>query len=255
MQFYTTLTHEMFMIITRSLSKLELNYISGQKPFLPLEDQLLVTLMKLKLNLKELDLAYRFCVSKGVISDIFYTVICALHIVFANGTLDIPKQLKRKPYAHKALEVFSKSTMNPILITADTSQNLDEPSLSSSNCERSSEATVSTSSSSADSILSPWFVDFVKQEYDTVNNSKEGDDIVTDKDVSSQQSPFLNSMSVFTTQESNLHCKIVRSWCHMKMVEKRVEEFEFLKHIPACYEPIATQINQVCCVLLSLQAV
>lgn len=46
---------------------------------IPLEDQLLMTLMKLKLNLRDLDLGERFKTSRSTVSNVVKTLIYALH--------------------------------------------------------------------------------------------------------------------------------------------------------------------------------
>ena len=46
---------------------------------IPLEDQLLMTLMKLKLNLRDLDLGERFKTSRSTVCNVVKTFVYALH--------------------------------------------------------------------------------------------------------------------------------------------------------------------------------
>lgn len=62
-------------------------------------DQLLMTLMKFRLNLRDLDLAEIFNTSKSTVSNVFNTYVAALHEIIFEGvmkTVGIPSQLKCK---------------------------------------------------------------------------------------------------------------------------------------------------------------
>lgn len=62
-----------------------------------MEDQLLLTLMKLRLNVPMLDLSVRFSVSRTTCANIFTTVICAMHEIFFVGCMkSVPSQQKTR---------------------------------------------------------------------------------------------------------------------------------------------------------------
>ena len=66
------------------------NYYTGLKiTNIPLYDQLLMMLLKLKLNCRDLDLAKRFFVSKTTVSNMVKTIISVLYeILFVAHELD-----------------------------------------------------------------------------------------------------------------------------------------------------------------------
>jgi len=72
---------EHFMLLLRLLQRFDLNYHKGwivRK--LPLEDQLLCTLMKLRLNLASFDLAYRFKISVPTVHNIVIPIMYAIYV-------------------------------------------------------------------------------------------------------------------------------------------------------------------------------
>jgi len=75
---------------------------------MPLTEQLLLTLMKLKLNLKDLDLAHRFCISPTTVANIFKTLTHALHELFIDGIMNhyLPSVAKCQMSMPKSFEQF-----------------------------------------------------------------------------------------------------------------------------------------------------
>jgi hypothetical protein len=90
--------HSTFEALYDLIKDVELNYYLGwavQK--IEKIDQLLLTLMKLRLNAPHLDLAERFSVSQATVSNIFLTYIHAIHeILFEQLMSDIPSRSKNK---------------------------------------------------------------------------------------------------------------------------------------------------------------
>ncbi|CAJ1066282.1 uncharacterized protein LOC115593829 [Xyrichtys novacula] len=81
------------------LSKFELKYHSDWTvQFMPLVDQLLLTLMKLRLNCGHLDLATRFNCSTATVTNIFLTIVSALYDILYVGMLEnnIPSTAKNQ---------------------------------------------------------------------------------------------------------------------------------------------------------------
>lgn len=96
---YTSLTSDMFDTIDATIQRFPLTYVDGWTPTaFSRRDQLLMTMMKLKLNCPFLDLAERFCTSKTTVHNIIMTHIYALHEVFFEGMIEgkIPSLLKCK---------------------------------------------------------------------------------------------------------------------------------------------------------------
>ena len=81
---YTGIDKPIFEVIANTIKKfLPLNYWSGfQVKSISLEDQLLIFLMKLRLDLPYYDLAIRYSVSETTIQNIIMTYLHALHEIF-----------------------------------------------------------------------------------------------------------------------------------------------------------------------------
>ncbi|KAH3887068.1 hypothetical protein DPMN_011082 [Dreissena polymorpha] len=97
MLLYTSFPVDVFQVMAGVLKRLNpFNYYAGcTVACFSLEDQLLFTLMKLRLNCKDLDLAFRFDTSRGTVSNIINTYISVLHEILFEGILlkvGIPSQ-------------------------------------------------------------------------------------------------------------------------------------------------------------------
>ncbi|XP_078309626.1 uncharacterized protein LOC144618001 [Crassostrea virginica] len=111
MRLYTSIQNDVFQVLVMLLGCFELKYFNGWTPSLSIENQLLIVLMKLKLNLRDTDLAHRFCVSRTTISNIFNTLLNALHEMLYVGVVDtcFPSQLKCKGSMPKSSAEFSSA--------------------------------------------------------------------------------------------------------------------------------------------------
>lgn len=140
MLLYTSFPTEVFNVLVNVLERMRpFNYFSGWTvQGFSTSDQLLMTLMKLRLNLRDLDLAERFNTSKSTVSNIFNTYVAALHEILFEGvmkTVGIPSQLKCKGSMPKSFEEFSSAriAMDATEITQDVPSNMNSQSLSYSN--------------------------------------------------------------------------------------------------------------------------
>lgn len=80
MLMYTSLKADMFKVLDSTIQRFPLTYINNWNPgTISRTDQLLMTLMKLKLNCLHLDLAERFNISKTTVQNIVINHIFALH--------------------------------------------------------------------------------------------------------------------------------------------------------------------------------
>ncbi|XP_076853658.1 uncharacterized protein LOC143508965 [Brachyhypopomus gauderio] len=98
-QYYTGLPDAATVFFLEALlSRFELQYHSDWTvQIMPLIDQLLLTLMKLKLNCGHVDLATRFNCSTATVTNIFTTIICALYDILYVGLLEnIPSTAKNQ---------------------------------------------------------------------------------------------------------------------------------------------------------------
>lgn len=87
MMLYTSFPTDVFSIIVQMLQQMApFNYYAGwEVTGFSLEDQLLICLMKLRLNFRDLALAVRFGTSRAIISNIVNTFIFVLHEIFIDG--------------------------------------------------------------------------------------------------------------------------------------------------------------------------
>ena len=97
MMLYTSLHYDVFIFLVNTIKHFNLRYYAGWTvASITLEDQLLLTLMKLRLNSKDLDLAHRFGISTATVSNICHTFVTALYELLFISVLGkgIPSQLK-----------------------------------------------------------------------------------------------------------------------------------------------------------------
>lgn len=114
MLLYTSFPPDVFQVLVNMVNRMSpFNYYPGWTvSCFTVEDQLLMTLMKLRLNCKDLDLAVRFNTSRGTVSNIINTFICVLHEILFEGVLQsvgIPSQLKCKGSLSKSFDDFSSA--------------------------------------------------------------------------------------------------------------------------------------------------
>jgi len=96
-----------------------------------------MTLMKLRLYCKDLDLAVRFNTSRGTVSNIINTFICVLHEILFEGVLQsvgIPSQLKCKGSMPKSCDFTSaRIAIDATEIIQDVPSDMNCQALSYSN--------------------------------------------------------------------------------------------------------------------------
>ena len=133
MLLYTSLQADVFDILCDIIKRLSpLNYHKGWNvTSIPDDDQLLLTFMKLKLNLRDLDLGERFKISPTTVSNIFCTYISALHEILYEGVIEalgMPSQLKCKGSMPSSFSDFSSArvSMDATEMTQDVPSNLND---------------------------------------------------------------------------------------------------------------------------------
>ncbi|KAK7882981.1 hypothetical protein WMY93_029155 [Mugilogobius chulae] len=91
------------------LSKFDLQYhFDWNVQKISLIDQLLLTLMKLRLNCGVLDLATRFNCSRATVTNVFITISCALYDILYVGMMEnkIPSRLKNQTSLPDCFQAF-----------------------------------------------------------------------------------------------------------------------------------------------------
>ena len=272
---YTSLPYDIFVILESCLARFKLNYYYGWTPSLCIADQLLLTLMKLTLNLNDLDLAQRFGISRTSVSNIFYTLIHALHEFLFTGIVSkrFPSQLKCKGSMPKSFEEFgsARASIDAIEITQDVPNNLNVQAQAYSNYKsRHTVKAVTAVAPNGAMVYSTKLYPGCVSDCEIVRHSgllnsfEPGDLILADKGftihdqlpvgVSLNIPPFLASKSKFSSEEASMCYKIARARIHVERGNERLKNYNILRHIPAVYRPISTKIFQVCFCLVDLQA-
>lgn len=276
MIFYTSLKYDTFSFLVGTLKRFSLTYYKGWKvTSLSVEDQLLITLMKLRLAAKDLDLAARFKVSRVTIANIFYTYIQALYELLFEGVMDrrIPSQRKCQQSLPEAFKEFSgaRVVMDATEITQDIPSGLNDQSDSYSRYKsrHTVKAVTCVSPNGAIvfcSLLYPGSTSDVAivDHSDVLEQFTAGDLILADKGfpiydklprgVNLNIPPFLRGKTHFTKQEADLCRKIAKARIHVERANERIKNFDILNHIPSNLREISYKIFRVCCCLVNIQA-
>jgi hypothetical protein len=266
----------MFLILATTLQRFQLQYYCGWTPTrINLHDQLLMTLMKLKMNSKDDDLALRFGISKATVSNVVNTMIHALHELLYEGILDksFPSQLKCKGSMPKSFEEFgsARASIDAVEITQDIPSELNSQARAYSTYKsrhtvKAVTAVAPNGALTYSSKLYPGSTSDVAivRHSGILNKFEAGDLILADKGftvhdqlpqgVSLNLPPFLSGKSKFTSEEAKICYKIARARIHVERANERIKNYDILRHIPAAYRPLSTKIFQVCCSLVNLQA-
>lgn len=276
MLLYTSLTYDVFLILLSTLQRFDLSYYYGWKvAAVSPEDQLLLTLMKLKLNLKDLDLAQRFGISRASVSNIIYTYVHALHEILFRGITaeNLPSQRKCKSSQPQSFKDFAsvRVVIDATELTQDIPSNLNKQSscYSAYKSRHTVKAVTGVAPNGAlvfCSDLYPGSVSDVAivEHSNFLKLLKPGDLLLADKGftlfdklppgVSLNIPPFLSGKSHFTKKEAELCTKIGRARIHVERSNERTKNFEILSHIPSHYRGLSTKLFQLCSCLTNLQA-
>lgn len=275
MLLYTSLHYDVFCILVSLLGRFKLNYYQGWNVVcLSLEDQLLLALMKLRLGSQDLDLAQRFGVSATTVSNVFYTMLFALHELLFEGIMakGMPSQLKcggSMPASFRDF-VSARAVMDATEISQDIPSNLNKQNECYSNYKsrHTVKAVTCVAPNAAITYVSELYPGSVSdvaivEHSNLLSQFVPGDLILADKGftlfsrlptgVSLNIPPFLTGKSYFTKKEADLCFKIGKSRIHVERANERIKNFAILEHIPAVLRPLSTKIFQVCCCLVNIQ--
>jgi len=277
MLLYTSFSYEVFDILSRLVQRFQpFNYYEGwHVTSIALEDQLLLTLMKLRLNLRDLDLAERFNVSRRTVSNVIKTLISVLHEILFIGIMSqgMPSQLKCKSSMPRCFEEFSscRLVMDATEITVDIPVDMNKQAACYSNyksrhtvkvltCVAPNAAIVYCSHAYPGSTSDVAIV----QHCGIIDSMCAGDLILADKGftihsllpdgVNLNIPPFLRGKTQFTREEGEMCRKIAKARIHIERANERIQNFAILSHITLHYRDFVDKIIQLCCVLVNFQA-
>lgn len=238
-----------------------------------MENQLLLTLMKLRLNSPDLDLAYRFCISTATVANVFKTFVYALHELLIKGIMDqiLPSSLKCQSSMPKCFEGFSQARL--IMDATEFGQdvprdlNIQGISYSAYKSNHTMKALTCVAPNAALVYASPLYFGSASdvtlaKHCGILEKLSPGDMVIADKGfplynhippgVSLNIPPFLYN-GQFTKSEAQLSAKIARARIHVERANERFKNFKILDHIPSHYRALSTKIFQVCAYLVNLQ--
>jgi hypothetical protein len=229
--------------------------------------------MKLKLNLRDIDLAYRFGVSRATVYNVVKTFICLLHEVLFVSCICMPSQLKCRGSLPACFNEFTNArvVIDATEITVDVPQDMSKQASCYSNYKSRHTAKIVIGIAPNGAIVfcsncypgSTSDVAIVK-DCGIIDMLEVGDLILADKGFTIHSllpegvhiniPPFLRGKSQFTYEEAQMCRKIAKARIHIERANERVKNFAILSHISHSYRPFASKIVQLCCALVNLQA-
>lgn len=252
---------------------LKLEYYHGWTvSIIPKKDQLLLTLMKLRLNLLQTDLACRFNCSRATIANIIYTWILALHeILFKQLMKDIPSRTKNKTCLPVSFSTFT----NCRIILDCTEVKVQKPTLLEHQKATYSfykhmntfKGLVGVAPNGVVTYCSELYAGStsdkkIVQNCGILNHLVPGDLILADKGfligdllpegVNFNIPPFLTTAQ-FTKEQVLCTRTIARARIHVERAIRRIKCYSILDNISASLASHATEIFQVCAALTNLQ--
>lgn len=254
-----------FNILFETMDALELTYCMNWTVHkVPKKDQLLMTLMKLRMDLRNFDLAERFGVSHTTVSNIFRTWVLALHeIFFVQLMANIPSRHKNQTCLPSAFATFENCRI--VLDCCDTMSdapiNMRNQRLTFSHYKHynSWKILVGISPNGVITYVSKLYPGSFSDKKivahcGIVGKLTTGDMVMADKGfliddilpagVSTNLPPFLHD-SQFTPAQVRKTEEIARARVHVERAICRLKNFRMTQYIPSELFAISTEIFQV----------
>ena len=249
-------------------------YMGWRVESVPLEDQIFITLMKLRCNYSHTDLAIRFNVSDTTVSNVTLTWIHALHEILFEGMLSgrgIPSVRKNRASLPSCFASFSSCR---IILDCTKVQCAIPGSMEHQNATYSHYKQRNTFKGLV-GVAPNGVITFMSALYPGSTSDKEvvrhskvldhmepGDLVLADKGflihdlmpsgVALNLPPFLTTAQ-FTRAQAELTVTIARARIHVERAIQRIKQFAILDFIPHQYRCISSKIFQLCGCLVDLQ--
>lgn len=264
---------KIFLIVLETLTKLEFTYVCGWQPSkISMENQLLMTLMKLRMDLRNFDLAERFQCSTATVSNIVRSWTLAIHeIFFLQLMKDIPDRSQNK----LSLPIVFKEFPECRIILDCTEMFTDKPNKM---CEQKSvyspykhhvtfKPLVGAAPNGVVTYASRFYPGStsdkkIVEHCGVVHQLHIGDLILADKGfllkdilpygVNLNVPPFLTTPQ-FTREQVRRTESIARARIHIERAINRIKNFRILKYIPAEMFYMSSEIFQACVSLTNFQ--
>lgn len=257
---------EVFNVILGMFENVTLTYYAKWKvQVLSKADQLLLTLLKLRRNPSNKDLANRFKVSEGTVENVFLTWVSALHQVLVEGLMaDIPSRFK---CASSMPQSFNKFPNCRLVIDCTEIYAANPKKMSDQNDRFSNykhritlKCLVAIAPNGTIVYLSDLYPGsasdrMIVQNCGILNKLEEGDTILADKGfligdllpkgVSLNIPPFKTTPQM-TPQQIESTIVIASARVHVERAIRVIKTFQILDFIPGKCLPFASKVFQVC---------
>ena len=268
-------TKEVFQIVVNYASRFKdsLSYYAGWRvESIIFEDQILITLMKLRQNYTNLHIAQLFSCSVATISNVVTTFVHVLHnILFDDLMTTIPSREKNKLCSPSLFSMFTSCRIvidcTDIEIAAPSLMNQQNATYSNYQGMNSFKVIVGVAPNAVITYVSKLYPgsisdkEIVKQS-GLMNHMASGDLIFADKGfliqdivpegVSVNIPPFLQN-GKFTSSEIRATTNIAKCRIHVERANARLKDFKILNFVPPYLRCYADKVFQVCAALVNLQ--
>ena len=269
-------TFEIFWILVKYIKRFE-KHIKYKMPWvvkdIKFEDQILITLMKLKQNYTNLHLGELFSVSDNTISNIFLTFLNVMHQVLYVGLMkdNVPTRHKNKLYAPPSFVHFPNCRMSIDCtdIEMEIPNQLDKRKKTYSTYRgyNSFKLLLGVSPNAVITYASNLYTGSssdkaITQHSTILSNFAAGDLVLADKGflindilpegVTCNIPPFLENAQ-FTEAETLLTRRIARCRIHVERANQRLKMFKILNRIPHSLRHQTDKVVQVIVALCNLQ--
>lgn len=268
-------TKEVFDIVVRHASRFKdsINYFGGWKvESITFEDQIFITLMKVRQNYTNLHLAQLFNCSVATIANIITTFIHVLHdILFKDIMTSIPSRDKNKLSAPSSFSQYGSCRIvidcTDIEVAAPGLMSQQNATYSSYRGMNSFKVIVGVAPNAVITYVSKLYPGSISDkaivlESGLLKHLTPGDMILADKGfliqdivphgVSVNIPPFLNG-GTFTESEARATKAIARCRIHVERANARLKDFRILSFIPSYLCCYADVLFQLCAALVNLQ--
>ncbi|XP_031333374.1 uncharacterized protein LOC116163533 [Photinus pyralis] len=271
---YTGLpTKDIFLTLFSLFENMKLNYFMGwQVVSVPKIDQLLLTLMKLKLNLLNADLALRFNISRETVANIFKTWLFALHeILFVQLMKNSPSRFKNKCCMPNSFSSFTNCRMiiDCTEVCTIQSKNMEKQRITYSSYKHRNtlKGLIGVAPNGVVVFASKLYPGSlsdkkITEHCDVLQTLVPGDLILADKGflisdllpqgVSLNVPPFLNTPQ-FSREQVIRTKTIAKARIHVERAINRIKQYLILRMIPSTLIPHASVVFQTCAALTNLQ--
>ena len=274
-RYYTSLPDAATVLFLEALlSRFDLRYHFDWKvQILPLIDQLLLTLMKLRLNLGTVDLAVRFKCSSATVTNITTTIFSALYDILYVGMMEgnIPSRIKNQTSLPKCFQPFPncRIVLDCTEVAVANTERLDiQSNLFSQYKKRTTLKTlIGVSPNGVITFVSDLYGGNTSDKAITadsgvLNQLVPGDMVMADKGFTirdilpegvSLNIPAFLVNGQFTQAEMNHNKLITDARIHVERSIQRLKIYSILDHIPYQLKEHGNKIVKVCACLTNLQ--